>query len=395
MSETTGAGGSSFQAKRVLTIAGGHAAHDTFTAFLPPLLPFFAARLFLSNTEAGLLAVILQLPWILQPIIGHYADKHGAALVVILAPTLSGVAMSLLGVAPGYIFLVLLLLLSGLASAGFHAVAPAMISALSGSAIGRGMGIWMVGGELGRTLGPLLAVTALRFLGPGGLPWLALGGVAASLLLALQLRPAGEDAHAEMVSLEWRSLLRGMIPLLLPLGAVMLLRSFLVAALNLYLPLFLTEQGANLWLAGVSLTILEAAGVAGALAGGAVSDRIGRRLTLAVSLLATPVLLLLFLGATGPVQLVLLILLGLTGLSVTPVIMAIIHESYPGNRAFANGTYMLMSYGIRTVAVVSLGVIGDLSSLRFAYAVSAVVALAGVPLVFFLPGRRPKIKRGG
>jgi FSR family fosmidomycin resistance protein-like MFS transporter len=389
MSERMNGGGGSFQTSRLLTIAGGHAAHDTFTAFLPPLLPFFAARLFLSNTEAGLLAVILQLPWVLQPLIGHYADRNGAALVVILAPAASALAMSLLGIAPGYIFLVLLLLLSGIASAGFHAVAPAMISALSGRSIGRGMGIWMVGGELGRTLGPLLAVTALRFLGPEGLPWLALGGIAASLLLALQLRRPEEATPTIAGGPEWRSLLRGLIPLLLPIGGVMLLRSFLVTALNLYLPLFLTEEGANLWLAGVSLTILEAAGVAGALAGGSISDRIGRRLTLAVSLRATPVLLLLFLFASGWVQLLLLIFLGLTGLSVTPVIMAIIQESFPGNRAFANGTYMLMSFGIRTAAIVSLGVIGDLSSLRFAYTVSAVAALAGVPLLFFLPGRRP------
>ena len=30
-----------FQTGRLATIAGGHAVHDTFTAFLPPLLPRF------------------------------------------------------------------------------------------------------------------------------------------------------------------------------------------------------------------------------------------------------------------------------------------------------------------------------------------------------------------
>jgi FSR family fosmidomycin resistance protein-like MFS transporter len=88
-----------------------------------------------------------------------------------------------------------------------------------------------------------------------------------------------------------------------------------------------------------------------------------------------------------------LVLLGLTGLSVTPVIMAMIQESFPGNRAFANGVYMLISFGIRTVAIVSLGVIGDLASLRFAYTVSAVVALTGLPLLLFLPRRSGPARR--
>ena len=48
-----------FQTGRVLTISAGHAVHDTYTAFLAPLLPAFIANLSLSNTEAGLLTVFM------------------------------------------------------------------------------------------------------------------------------------------------------------------------------------------------------------------------------------------------------------------------------------------------------------------------------------------------
>ena len=36
------------QTAKIVTIAAGHAAHDTYSAFLPPLLPVFIERLSLS-----------------------------------------------------------------------------------------------------------------------------------------------------------------------------------------------------------------------------------------------------------------------------------------------------------------------------------------------------------
>ena len=110
-----------FQTKRVAAIAAGHAAHDTYTAFLPPLIPLFIPLLLLSKTEAGLLAVFLQLPWLFQPFIGHVADRTRPHLFVVLAPALSGVMMTLLGVAPSYGIMVIFLLLAGFSSASIHA----------------------------------------------------------------------------------------------------------------------------------------------------------------------------------------------------------------------------------------------------------------------------------
>ncbi|MEJ2558341.1 MAG: MFS transporter, partial [Anaerolineae bacterium] len=151
-----------FQTDRVVTIASGHAVHDTYTAFLPPLLPAFIANLSLSTTEAGLLTVFIQTPSLLQPFIGHLADRLSLRYFVILAPALTAVMMSLLGVAPGYALLALLLTVAGFSSACLHAVAPVMAGRLSGQSLGRGMGFWMVGGELGRTLGPIVIVSAIQ-----------------------------------------------------------------------------------------------------------------------------------------------------------------------------------------------------------------------------------------
>ncbi len=376
-----------FQTDRVLTIASGHAVHDTYTAFLPPLLPAFIANLSLSTTEAGLLTVFIQAPSLLQPFIGHMADRLSLRYFVILAPALTAVMMSLLGVAPGYALLALLLTVAGLSSASLHAVAPVMAGRLSGQSLGRGMGFWMVGGELGRTLGPIVIVSAIQLLTLKGTPWLMIAGLLASAILYARLKDVpGRPPNAGQ-GLPWRQALRSMRPLLVPLVGIIVVRSFMITALTTYLPTFLSKEGANLWFAGASLSVLEAAGVAGALLGGSVSDRLGRRRVLLISLLTTTLFMLVFLELNGWARFPALLILGFTALSITPVVMALVQESYPDNRALANGIYMALNFTIRSGAVVAVGVLGDLFGMRLAFTVSAIIPLLGVPFILLLPGR--------
>lgn len=392
MAENQPAESERFQTDRVATISTGHAVHDTYTAFLPPLLPAFKETLSLTTTEAGLLTVFLQAPSLFQPFIGHLADRVSLRYLVILAPAVAGVTMSFLGVAPTYGLLVLLLLIAGVNSAGIHAVAPVMAGRLSGKNLGRGMGFWMVGGELGRTLGPLVIALTLPFLGLEGMPWLMFGGIAASVLLYFRLRNIPGSLPTPGEGLPWRQVLGMMGPFLLPLAGIIIVRAFMVAALTTYLPIFLSEEGAALWFAAISLSVLEVAGVAGALVGGMFSDRWGRRGILAASLVATPVFMFLFLATEGWLRFPLLMLLGFSALSVIPVLMAMVQESFPENRALANGLYMSLSFIIRSSVVIILGLIGDVYGMRPAFLVSAILPLLGLPLVLFLPKKRQQVQ---
>jgi FSR family fosmidomycin resistance protein-like MFS transporter len=382
------AGAERFETDRVITISAGHAVHDTYTAFLTPLLPVFIETMSLSKTEAGLLTVFNQLPSLLQPLIGHLADRVSLRYLVILTPAVSATMMSLLGLAPGYAVLALFLMIAGLSSATLHSVAPVIAGRLSGNSLGRGMGFWMVGGELGRTLGPLVIVTAINFWGLEGTPWLMLGGWLTSLLLYLRLRDVEWRPSNGAGGLPWRQALRIMGPLLIPLVGIIFVRSFMSAALTTYLPIFLTEEGAELWFAGISLSVLEAAGVVGALLGGALSDRLGRRNMLFISLTTTPLLMFAFLGVKGWAQFPILLGLGLTSLSVVPVIMALVQESFPENRALANGTYMALSFLIRSGVVVIVGGMADLWDMRLAFTISAIFPFLGLPFLLMLPKRR-------
>ncbi|MFH1143049.1 MAG: MFS transporter [Candidatus Eisenbacteria bacterium] len=382
--------GRGFQTGRVATISIVHAVHDTYTGFLPPLLPLFIQRLFLSKAEAGLLTIFIQAPSLLQPFIGHLADRLSLRFLVILAPAVSAIAMSLLGVAPVYGLLAILLTVAGLSSASIHSVGPVMAGRLSGTNLGRGMGFWMVGGELGRVLGPLVIVTALEVLTPGQIPWLMAGGIVASAILYVRMRDVPARPSEAGLPLPWSAALRAMRPLLAPLVAVIITRAFVLAAITTYLPTFLNEGGSGLWISGAALSVVEAAGVLGALAGGSLSDRLGRRWVLAASLLSTPFFVLAFLYARGIWQLPFLVLMGFSSLAVTPVLMALVQESYPDNRALANGLYMAISFSLQGLAVVVFGAFGDAFGLRAAFVAGALVSLAGVPAVRWLPGRPPR-----
>jgi FSR family fosmidomycin resistance protein-like MFS transporter len=377
-----------FQADGVITVSLGHAVHDTYTAFLPPLLPAFIANLALSKTEAGLLSVFSQGPSLLQPFIGGLADRVNLRWMVILAPALTAVMMSLLGIAPSYVVLALFLTVTGLSSAGFHAVAPVMAGHLSGRRLGRGMSFMMVGGELGRTIGPLIIVGAVKLWSLEGTPWLMIGGLLASALLYLRLRDVPVQPPRAGPSFPWRQALRGLGPFLALLGGIIAVRSLMVAALTTYLPIYLSEEGADLWFAGVSLSVLQAAGVMGALAGGSLSDRLGRRLILLLVFLTTPFLMFVLLATDGWARLALLLALGFLVLAVPPVLMALAQESCPESRALANGLYMALNFVIQSVAAVAVGTMGDAFGMRPAFAVSAALPLLGLPLVLLLPRKR-------
>jgi FSR family fosmidomycin resistance protein-like MFS transporter len=375
------------QTGRVLTVVAGHAVHDTYTGFLPPLLPAFIANLALSRAEAGLLSVFLSAPSVIQPLMGHFADRVSLKVLIILGPAVTGIMMSVLGITPGYWMMGLFLIIAGLSSAGFHATAPVMISTLSGRSLGRGMGFWMVGGEIGRALGPIVVAVVIRFLDMQGIAWLIPGGLITSIIIYMRLRDIPDRRPGIAVDLSWAAAIRSMRPILLPMMGILVARTFLVPAISTYLPTYLTDEGAEIWFAGISLSLFEITGILGAFIGGSVSDRFGRKRILAISMLVASILTLLFVATDGWLQILLLPILGLAALSTTPIVMAIVLESVPEYQAMANGIYFAVSFLLRSGAVLIIGALGDRFGLGLAFQISSIIMLLGLPIIPFLPKR--------
>ena len=87
---------------KILVISTGHLCHDIYTSFLSPLLPILISKLELSYTSAGFISVILRLPSLFNPFIGAYVDRFNLKFIVIISPTITAIAMCLIGSAPTY-----------------------------------------------------------------------------------------------------------------------------------------------------------------------------------------------------------------------------------------------------------------------------------------------------
>jgi FSR family fosmidomycin resistance protein-like MFS transporter len=378
-----------FHAGPVLALAGGHLAHDVSTNTVPMLLAHFVERFGLSNTLAGWLSACTSLPSLLQPVFGHLADRLALRWMVILGPAATATVMSLAGWVSGYAVLALVFTSAGVTSAAFHAVGSAAAGRVSARHLGRGLSIWMVGGEFGATLGPILAAGILTGLGIRGLSLLLVLGWGTSLVLYLRLRRVAFHSvtHAERPPA--RRALRKMRRLLLIMIALVFLRAMALSAPWVFGPILIKQEGGSDLLAGAAVTFFQAAGVLGTLAAGWLSDRLGRRPILLCASVAGPAGLLLFIAVGGWPRFLFLTLAGLATVAIHPVCMAVVQESFPESRGLANALYLSSVFVISSVAAVAIGVLGDAIGLRTAFVISGAITFLSIPLIFLLPRDRP------
>lgn len=377
-----------FQTSEVATVAFAHGAHDMCFSFIPTIQPLLMEKLALSNAQAGLFTVFLQGPSLLQPVIGGLADRHNLRWLIILAPTLSATMITLTGLAPSYGVLALLMLLAGFSTAGFHSIAPVLAAIRSGNKIGRGMGFFMIGGEFGYGVGPLVAVTTVSALTLRGMPWLITFGLLCSIILYARLknvttiRPAQEGAGSSL----WQTL-KNMRRIMLPIIAHIFITSFLAANIINFLPTFLKSEGASLVFAGAAFSIVEVSGTLGVFLSSWISDRIGQRLVLIASTLSVPIFALFFLSVHGWWQIPALLLTGLLAFSANPAFLAIVQNHFRQNRSLANGIYMAIGFVVRSLVVFLVGVLADQFGLRAVFTASAWATFLAFPFVFMLPER--------
>ena len=375
-----------FHTREITTIGLAHGANDMFFAFVPTLQPLLMEKLALSNAQAGLFAFFMQGPSIFQPFIGHLADRRNLRWVFILGPAVSAVMLTLVGLAPNYGIIALMMLIAGFSTAGFHSIAPVLSAARSGKKLGRGMGIFMVFGEMGYGVGPLLVVSLIGVLTLNGLPWLATLGLLCSFMLYLNFKNLStvRPVQLEAPVPAWQTI-KSMQKIMLPIVAYIFITSFLYANIVNFLPTFLKGEGSSFFFAGSAFAIVEIAGTLGVISMGWISDRIGQRLVIILATLTTPVFCLLFLGAQGWLQVPMLMGLGFLNFSANPAFLTIMQNHFSTNRSLANGTYMAVNFVVRSVCVFLVGLLADHFGLRAVFIGSAWAAFLALPFVFLLP----------
>ena len=146
-------------------MASAHVMVDGYGNIYAPLLPLLIPKLHLSLAAAGTLTMLFQIAASVAQIgFGRLADRWHPRVLVMTGPVISVTILSLVGLANSTATLALILLVGGLGASAFHPPAAALAHRLGGDRPGLAMSVYITGGTLGFSLGPLMfALFAERF----------------------------------------------------------------------------------------------------------------------------------------------------------------------------------------------------------------------------------------
>jgi len=372
----------------ITTVSLAHLVQDTYSAFLAPILPLLIEKLGMSLVMSAFLDIARKLPSLLNPFFGLLAERSDARYFVILSPALTALCMSLLGVASHYVLVLILLMVAGVASTLFHIPSPGMIKEASGKNLGRGMSFYMVGGELARTIGPLLITGGVSLWGLEGTWRLMPLGLLASLILYYKLKDFQFSQHKFSKKREKGEAMKEVkrfLPLFSVMGGFMFFQSAMKMVVTLYLAVYLTQQGYSLWVASSVLAVLQFFGVIGTFLSGTLSDKIGRQNTLVLMSSGAALSMCAFLWSHTLYTLFpMLGLLGIFMFANGPVMLSIIHELDSKMPTFINSVYMSINFSISSIVVLVMGIFGDTIGLALTYQIAAALAFVAIPFALVL-----------
>jgi len=379
-----------FQTNNLILISLSHNLHDIYSSFLAPLRPLLIEKFGISLSMASLWDLFQRIPWLLNPLIGIIAEKTAARYFIIVTPAITAVTMSLLGLAPTFTIVSILLFVMGISGAFFHVPAPVMVKKISGDRTGKGMSFYMFGGEMARTIAPLVITGAVSLWGLQGTWKLIPFGLIASFILYLRLRNIriSSGFHKNVKQAGFWKTFKKYLPFFFILIGITFFRAIMKSGLSAFLPTYyFIEKGETLWFANSALSIFQLAGAIGTLVSGTVSDKIGRKTSLLIIAIVTPVLMYLFISSKGLLSFPFLILLGFFMFAPGPVLLALVQDIGKEKPVFINSIFMTISFITASLSVVFAGLLGDWIGLENTYKLSAFLSVGSIPFVLMLKSK--------
>lgn len=251
------------------------------------------------------------------------------------------------------------------------------------------MGIFLSGGNIGYFLGPLVAGLVVSTLGlPGSLLLLPIGVVTVVILFRIRV---GEQHGASQTTDQTRPANTRLIALLATITAF---RSIAIQSVVTFLPLYFVAEGNSILLATSITSLWLGIGVLGQLAGGHISDRIGRRPVIVASLITGGASFYGFLNSSGPISILLLALSGILLYASWSVIVVMSSEAAPSNVGAVTGFMLGFSVGVGGFGALGFGAAADRLGLDFAFALTIASALVGGLLALLLPrSKKSKVEK--
>jgi MFS transporter, FSR family, fosmidomycin resistance protein len=372
--------------------AGCHLINDTMQAIMLSSYPLLHDVYGLTFTQVGFMTFAFQVTGsLLQPFIGLTTDKKPWPLILPLAPAFTLLGFLLLALAPNYPLLLAGAVSIGIGSAMFHPDASRVSRLASGGRYGMAQSLFQVGGNIGTSLGPLLAAW---FILPTGQHTILYFGALALLTMTILSMvakwfsdhladAAGAAKPSQASQLDQRTIIISLAILVM----LMLSKFVYMAGMHSFYGFYMMDKfGVTPERAQTYLFILLGAVAVGTFAGGPIGDRIGRKTVIWVSILGTLPFALALPYANEFWTVALTIPIGLILSSAFPAIVVYGQEMLPGRVGLVSGLFFGLAFGLGGIGAAIMGAVADATSIATVFRIAAFLPALGL-LAFFLPNR--------
>jgi FSR family fosmidomycin resistance protein-like MFS transporter len=377
----------------ILALGFSHFLNDMMQSLLPALYPMLKGDYGLSFAQIGMITLVSQLiSSILQPAVGWFADHRPQPYSLAVGMGVTFIGLLLLASAGSYPMLVLAAALVGVGSAVFHPEASRVARMASGGRHGLAQSLFQVGGNVGSSLGPVLAAFIVIPKGQSSIGWFSAAALLAMAVLfrvgnwfrrqrAAPPRSAARRYMAERPRLSRRHVGWSIAILL----TVIFSKSFYTTSLNSYYTFYLISRfDLPIETAQIYLFAFLASVAVGTLIGGPVGDRIGRKAVIWVSIVGVSPFTLVLPHANLFWTGILTVVIGMTLASASSAIIVYALELVPGRIGAVAGLFFGLSFGMAGIGAAVLGRVADATSIDTVYQVCAFLPAIGL-LTALLP----------
>lgn len=377
----------------VLGTGLAHLLNDMVQSLVTASYPVIEGEFGLLFWQIGLITFAFQVTAsILQPIVGHFSDRHAVTHALGFGMGMTLLGLVLLAEGPGYGWLLAGAVMIGIGSAVFHPEASRVARAASGGRFGTAQSLFQVGGNVGTAIGPLLAAFVVVVHGRSSLIWFSaaalLGLVVLLRLGAWHARHRAAAARRPPVARVGSALpRRTIVTALVVLALLTFSKNIYTAAFGSYYTFFLIERfGLTAQQSQLMLFLFLGAMAVGVAIGGPLGDRFGPLAVIWVSILGVLPFSLLLPFATLFWTGALSVIIGIVIASAFPAIVVYAIELVPGRVGLISGIFFGLAFGMGGIAAAVLGVLADMNGLAWVFAVCAWLPVIGI-LTVFLPRR--------
>jgi len=175
-------------ARLLALLSVGHMVIDINQGALPAILPFLREAFALSYAAAGSIMLVANVTSsVIQPLFGYLSDQISRRWLLPLSVFVAGLGLALTGVAPSYVAVLALVMVTGFGVAAYHPEGYKTASHVAGDRKATGLSFFSIGGNVGIALGPPIITTLVTGFGLGGSLGMLLPSLVVAMLLAVSL----------------------------------------------------------------------------------------------------------------------------------------------------------------------------------------------------------------